>query len=320
MPQFYVVTHQPRTISLEVPLADLEQKFGATVIRLPKRGLDNLATSLPAEILSTELPVVFDLLLKPMRKQASFFRRIRRPVFYIEDGCQDKLPASPWKGKFSAFYRRIPHARIIHTGYSVSDYFQHQGIHSVCVPKGYDHQHISNRHRDRDIPLGFIGRVKSDVYEGRRATLTALQQKAGLQLLRTEYGEDYVATLNRIQTFVSADVGLGEYMAKNFEALGAGCLLLAWRQGQNEEEHLGLVDGVNCLLYNSVEEALQKIDWIHHNPAAAQLIARRGEDHAKTRLAFDHMARAIAEAVLSAPLLPLPPETLLSRLKGQLGI
>ncbi len=32
-------------------------------------------------------------------------------------------------------------------------------------------------------------------------------------------GEEYCATLNRIRFFVSADVGMGEYMIKSFEAM-----------------------------------------------------------------------------------------------------
>jgi hypothetical protein len=67
-------------------------------------------------------------------------------------------------------------------------------------------------------------------------------------------GEEYCATLNRIRFFVSADVGMGEYMIKNFEAMACGCVLLAFDQGAAENQALGFKGMVNVVFYKDIPQ------------------------------------------------------------------
>ena len=64
---------------------------------------------------------------------------------------------------------------------------------------------------------------------------------------------------------------------KNFEAMAAGCVLLAWRQPALEQQELGFVENENIVLYDSEAELHEKLQWLHENPEKAGAIARAGQ-------------------------------------------
>ncbi|MCY1539283.1 Glycosyl transferases group 1 [compost metagenome] len=113
--------------------------------------------------------------------------------------------------------------------------------------------------------------------------------------------------LNRIRYFVSADVGLGEYMAKNFEAMACGCVLLAWRQG-SEEPAIGLEDGHHLLLYSSIDELRRHLQKLRHDPDLAQDIADNGRMFVEQHLAHPHLAGRLLDELRKPPL-PVPTST-----------
>jgi spore maturation protein CgeB len=85
---------------------------------------------------------------------------------------------------------------------------------------------------------------------------------------------------------------------KNFEAMAAGCLLIAYRQGNGEEDALGLKDGENLLLYRDKKEALEKIKWVSNNPEQAKTIARLGTEHVITHFSFNVLSKKMAATLL----------------------
>ena len=110
--------------------------------------------------------------------------------------------------------------------------------------------------------------------------------------------------LNRIRYFVSADVGLGEYMAKNFEAMACGCVLLAWRQG-SEEEAIGLQHDEHLLLYSSLDELREHLARLRREPQLAERLARAGQAFVASQLSHEQLAVRLA-AVLQEPWPRLP--------------
>lgn len=249
--------------------------------------------------------VVLDLLFRHVSRHARLLRTISGLVIYEEDACQEFIPSSRWRGKFSAFYRKIPHARIIMTGKHVSDQFRAQGIDAHFLPKGYDSTKLYNEHIPRDIELGFIGRIASDAYQERREFLEQIARELNVQLLRTAPGDEYRQTLNRIQIFVSADIGLGEYMAKNFEAMACGCLLLAYRQGNGEEEALGLFANENVLLYGDREEIQSTLTEILADKDKILAIARAGQEFAIDQMDYAKLAKRLYVHI-QPPTRPVP--------------
>ncbi|HBO6101186.1 TPA: glycosyltransferase family 1 protein [Pseudomonas aeruginosa] len=109
-----------------------------------------------------------------------------------------------------------------------------------------------------------------------------------------------VSRYDRIRFFVSADVGMGEYMIKNFEAMACGCVLLAYDQGERENEALGFRDMENIVLYRSVADIQEKLAILRLDTALAERIARSGQALAIERFSFAAVGQSIVEAMRPA--------------------
>jgi len=244
--------------------------------------------------------VLFDLPHRYMRKQSKYLGSIgKKVVIYEEDACQNFISDSLWFRDFSHFYKQIPEALIINTGFLVAKKLREEGVNAHFLPKGYDPAIISNLKLTRPVDLGFIGTYGSNAYCQRYKYLRFMERRAKLAMIRTNLGKEYNDTLNRIRVFFSADAGIGEYMAKNFEAMAAGCILMAYRQGEPEEGALGLVDGENVVLYSSEREALNKLQELLLQPDKMNLIASNGTKHAERFFSFDVLSERLAQIILS---------------------
>ena len=293
-----VLTAAQRLPDLSTLYAELAQHHSLEVLRLEKKPQRNLRKALAHLDLASFERIVLDLPFKNVYRQTRYLARLNGLMVYDEDACQNYLSSSRWHGAFSRFYRRLPYARILVTGASVAARLQAEGFAVSFAPKGYDpaRQYLQPEAADlqrREIELGFIGRTASAAYAGRKELLEQLAASEPLQLLRTEPGAAYRQMLNRIRLFISADVGLGEYMAKNFEAMACGCVLLAWRQG-SEEPAIGLRDGEHLLLYSNLAELREHIAALRGDPALAQRIADAGRAFVESRLSYPHLAARMA--------------------------
>jgi hypothetical protein len=197
--------------------------------------------------------------LKKLEKQIPILNCISGLVFIEYDACQNYMAESKYFGRYSLFYKKLPGARVISSGYGVAKKLSAEGIDSVYVSKGYDETRLYNQNLDREIEAAFLGTLKGTAYVGRENMLNEIAKKTSLLIARTNSGDEYLTTLNKIKIFVSADVGMGEYMIKNFEAMACGCLLLANDQGGEENARIGFEDMANVVLYQTADEAIKKI-------------------------------------------------------------
>ncbi|MNF48405.1 hypothetical protein D3C84_296420 [compost metagenome] len=189
----------------------------------------------------------------------------------------------------------------------------------MFVPKGYDQTQLEDQGRERDIELAFVGSTNSVAYSGRKALLDELARVEPLVVTRTKSGEEYRDTLNRIRFFVSADVGMGEYMIKNFEAMACGCVLLAYDQGEPESQALGLRDMHNIVFYRDIAQLQEKLAILRGDPELAERIARNGRDLAVSQFSFARIGQQIVEELKPA-LRARAPLSLLEKLRLKLGI
>jgi len=259
--------------------------------------------------------IIFFLRFKQEIRQVGFIRSIPNLVILEHDAYQNYIPCK-YTGKFSKHYRQLPWARILSSGAAVTHKLAAEGFDAIFVPKGYDQTLLRDLGLTRDIELAFVGSLNSVAYSGRRALLEELGQHEPLLITRTKSGEEYLHTLNRIRFFASADVGMGEYMIKNFEAMACGCVLLAYRQGQGEEEALGFIDMENIVLYSDIAELRQKLATLRADPARADRIARAGQALVTTRYSFAAIGKTMID-VLTPPLRPKPPMRWLDRLRAR---
>jgi spore maturation protein CgeB len=193
---------------------------------------------------------------------------------------------------------------------------QAENIDAVFVSKGYDEQMLRNTGGVRDIPIGFLGSLKSTEYAQRKALLESLAQRTGMLVTRTKSGAEYLETLNRIKIFVSADIGMGEFMIKNFEAMACGCVLLAWSQGE-EDALLGFEDMHNTVFYHSEDEAVEKLKLLQCDPELASRIANNGQAFAENQYSFARVGRALAVEI-QREMRPWHPPSVLTRLWARL--
>lgn len=261
--------------------------------------------------------IIFFLRFKQEIRQVGFIRTVPNLVILEHDAYQNYI-ACKYTGKFSVHYRKLPWVRVLSSGYCVSERLHGEGFDAVFVPKGYDQSLLQDRGLERDIELAFVGSVNSVAYSGRKALLDELGQVENLLVTRTKSGEEYCETLNRIRFFASADVGMGEYMIKNFEAMACGCVLLAFDQGEAENRALGLRDMENVVFYTRIQQLQEKLAVLRADPVLAERIARNGRDLAIAQFSFAAIGRRIVDE-LQPPLRAQAPMSPWQRLRQWLG-
>jgi len=262
--------------------------------------------------------IVFFLRFKHEIRQVGFIRTVPNLVILEHDAYQNYIPCK-YTGEFSAYYSKLPWARVICSGFMVSERLRAEGYDAVFVPKGYDQSLLQGEDRERDIELAFVGSTNSVAYSGRKALLDELGRVENLVVTRTKSGEEYCQTLNRIRFFVSADVGMGEYMIKNFEAMACGCVLLAYDQGAEENRALGFVDMHNIVLYQDIPSLQAKLAQLRNDQSLARDIARNGQALVEQRFTFHALGKAIVEE-MRPPLRARPVMSWLGRMMSRLGL
>lgn len=234
--------------------------------------------------------------LKWLRSQISVLSCVPGLVFVEHDAWQNYMVASKYFNAYAMFYQRLPWARVLVSGTVVARKLRDEGIDSSFVSKGYDETMLRNLDVPRDIPVGFLGSLKSSEYTQRKEMLEGIAAGSSMVVKRTESGQEYLETLNRIKIFVSADIGMGEYMIKNFEAMACGCVLLTWSQGE-EDDLLGFEDMKNVIFYRSQSEAIDKIKMLEEDPQLASRIARTGQAFTEQNYTFSKAGRDLAHHI-----------------------
>ena len=263
------------------------------VYRLSKQQQMNLGPFLASvEYQNFDRVVIFSR-VKRLTRQLRVLKCIRGLVFLEHDAYQNYMPASKYRHVYSRLYSRLPSCRALVSGAVLARQMQAENIDAVFVSKGYDEQMLRNTGIERDIPIGFLGSLKSTEYAQRKAILESLSKRTGMLVTRTKSGAEYLETLNRIKIFVSADIGMNEFMIKNFEAMACGCVLLAWSQGE-EDKLLGFEDMHNTVFYRSEDEAVEKIKLLQSDPLLAERIARNGQEFAQSRYSFARVGQTLA--------------------------
>ena len=281
------------------------------IYRLSKRQQMNLGAFLASVDYQTFDRVVIFSRVKRLAPQLRVLKCIPGLIFLEHDAYQNYMAASKYRGVYSRLYSRLPSCRALVSGAVVARKMLAEGIDTVFVSKGYDEQMLRNTGIERDIPIGFLGSLKSTEYAQRKALLEALAQRTGMLVTRTQSGAEYLETLNRIKIFVSADIGMNEFMIKNFEAMACGCVLLAWSQGE-EDQLLGFEDMHNTVFYRSEDEAVEKIKLLQGDPELSQRIAGNGQAFAQSRYSFARVGQAL-DAEIQREMRPWQPPSAFTR-------
>lgn len=241
--------------------------------------------------------IMLMLRFKKEIKQRRFLRTVPNLVILEHDAYQNYI-ASKYRNEYSRHYRALPWVRVFCSGYTVTQRLRDEGFDVEFVAKGYDQALLCNLQRPRRTELAFVGSTGNKLYVQRKQFLEALAQVEPLEIVRTQSGDDYLDKLNDVRFFISADIGMGEYMIKNFEAMACGCVLFTWDQGAAENTALGLVDMQNVALYRSQDELRQKLSALRADPARADAIAAAGQQLAEQNLSWERIGGQVVELLL----------------------
>ena len=297
-----LLVQKKQRIMLDNLYAAIKRHLDCDVFRLASEDQANLKKWFSKNNIDTTIynRIILFVRFKKEIRQVRFIRTLPNLVILEHDANQNYCPGK-YQGKFSTYYNKIPWVRILSSGFTVTGKLQQETFDAVFVPKGYDEQMAANYHITRDIELGFIGSIENKTYSSRKNMLNALAEKENMLITRTQAGNEYIDTLNRIRFFISADKGLGEYMIKNFEAMACGCILFSQDVGRQENKALGFRDMHNLVLYSSLEELLHKLKKLREDPELAQSIAEHGQSHVENNFTFDLLGKKIKQAI-EAPL------------------
>jgi hypothetical protein len=248
-------------------------------------------------------------------RQRRFLRTLPNLVILEHDAYQNYI-ASKYRGEYSKHYRALPWVRVFCSGYTVTQRLRDEGVDVHFVAKGYDQSLLRNLERPRRTELAFVGSTGNKLYVQRKQFLDELTRVEPLQIVRTKSGEEYLDKLNDIRFFVSADIGMGEYMIKNFEAMACGCVLFAWDQGADENAALGLVDMRNIVLYRSQNELREKLQLLRGDTARADAIAAAGQHLVEQHLTWARIGSEVVNLLVPPLREYRPPKTLLQKIFG----
>jgi len=316
MMKILLLVHKERRTILDRLYENITARTDCDIRRLSKAEQENLKHYFRdnVDVDRYERIVLFDLRFKRLMRQVLFIRSIPNLVTVEFDVWQNYYPTE-LQNKFSAYFRRLPAVRVLSSGFQVTKKLLVEGVDAIFIPKGCYQDSLRNHGGVRDIELAFIGTTKADGYQGRRAILEAIKAyEPAMKVLVTESGSDYCVMLNRIRFFISPDMGMGEYMIKNFEAMACGCVLCACDQGEAENEALGFVDMENLVLFRNVDELREKLQCLRADPARADRIAAAGQALVEREYFYERIAERIVEA-LRPPLRPNPVPGRLERLR-----
>jgi hypothetical protein len=324
MKLLFIVSQHKRTIFDRLQDSVVRHAGDCDLLRLSDAEQKNLKQYFAEHVDVTKYDrIMLMIRMKTLLKQVRFLQTLPNLVHLEIDAWQNYHPKSKYCGKFSQYYRSVPWARIISSGFQVTQRLRAEGFDTEFAPKGFDQALIENLHKPRSIELGFIGSLKAGFYSDRRDFLQALAAVEPLQVMRTKPGRDYVEKMNQIRFFISADVNFGEYMIKNFEAMAAGCVLCAFDQGEAENTAIGLRNMENVVLYKSLDDLRGKLALLRADAALADRIAATGTAFAQQHCTFEAWGRNVVDK-LAAPLRsradhPPARESLLDRIRRLVG-
>lgn len=154
---------------------------------------------------------------------------------------------------------------------------------SIWFPNCYDDELIKPLNIEKKYHIGFCGNIVN-----RGNLIKLLQDTFNLKLDEFVIGNEMVEAINSYKIHFNANIGI-DINYRNFETLGCGTCLLT--SANPHYCRLGFVDHFNCLIYNNVEEMLEKVKFALENEEARTIISNNGlvlaEEHTyKKRISY----------------------------------
>lgn len=206
-------------------------------------------------------------------------------IFNLENYGDNWLPdlsnvTKPYKILWSidAHCRGVePYNKIFNDGkynlllHSTKDYAI--GDDRAWFPNAYDNTLIRKLDTPKQHFIGFCGN-----YVNRKTIIDQLTAYKGLKQDIFVIGDEMVKAINSYHIHFNKNIS-NDINYRSFETLGCGTLLLTNYNPQYEE--LGFNDFDNCVMYKTVDELNQRIDYLKNNPKLIEIISQNGYNFIK---------------------------------------
>jgi spore maturation protein CgeB len=139
---------------------------------------------------------------------------------------------------------------------------------SIWFPNCYDDTLIKPLNVEKKYDVGFCGNINN-----RGALINIVNKNFNFKLDEFVIGDSMVEAINSYKIHFNANISI-DINYRNFETIGCGtCLLTSKNKHYNK---LGFIDGENCLIYESIEQMMDKIRWALQNQDKLKQISENG--------------------------------------------
>lgn len=143
----------------------------------------------------------------------------------------------------------------------------------IWVPNSFDDELIKKIDSPKKHLIGFCGN-----YVNRKPLLEALQKEINLHTDIFVIGDDMVEAINSYHIHFNANIA-NDINYRSFETIGCGTMLMTNYNKQYEK--LGFKDFENCVFYHSMDDIINKYNYLKDNPEEIKKIADAGHELSK---------------------------------------
>lgn len=166
---------------------------------------------------------------------------------------------------------------------STIDYISDPNV-SVWFPNCYDNTLVQPRNIEKRCDIGFCGNILN-----RGELLNILETK--FKVIKDVFviGDDMVNAINSYKIHFNRNIS-NDINYRNFETIGCNVPLLT--NYNPTYEHLGFKDGINCMIYKTVPEMIEKSQLLLNDPKLLQTISQNGYELSKKHT-YDVRAKSL---------------------------
>jgi hypothetical protein len=143
----------------------------------------------------------------------------------------------------------------------------------IWVPNSFDDELIKKIDSPKKHLIGFCGN-----YVNRKPLLDTLQKEINLHTDIFVIGDDMVEAINSYHIHFNANIA-NDINYRSFETIGCGTMLMTNYNKQYEK--LGFKDFENCVFYHSMDDIINKYNYLKDNPEEIKKIADAGYELSK---------------------------------------
>jgi len=141
---------------------------------------------------------------------------------------------------------------------------------SIWFPNCYDNSLIYPKRTNKSIDVGFCGNYGT---QQRKEILDFLSKRINLKQDIFVIGNEMVDIINNYKIHFNLNIA-NDINYRNFETIGCNTILCT--NNNDQYKKLGFIDLENCLIYNSIQEAIEKINFVLNDKNTYEKIQSNG--------------------------------------------